>query len=217
MSAGLTAHWPLFGLRLRTGDLELRVPTDGDLAELVDVARAGVHPPERMPFLVAWTDKPPGRFEREFLQYHWGCRASWTAEDWTVDFAVRHRGRVVGCQGIGAREFRVTRTVVTGSWLGQAFQGRGIGTGMRAAVLALAFDGLGALEAHSGAFADNPESAAVSRKLGYRPAGRAVHVRRGERAVEHRYVLDRDAWRGADRPAVEIGGLEDCIGCFGST
>ena len=36
------------------------------------------------------------------------------------------------------------RTVGTGSWLGRPYQGRGIGKEMRGAVLALAFDGLGA-------------------------------------------------------------------------
>ena len=42
---------------------------------------------------------------------------------------------------------------------------------MRGAVLALAFDGLGAESATTEAFVDNPASAGVSRALGYRPNG----------------------------------------------
>ncbi len=44
---------------------------------------------------------------------------------------------------------------------------------MRAAVLLLAFDHLGARTARSEAFADNPASLRVSEKLGYAPDGRA--------------------------------------------
>jgi hypothetical protein len=49
---------PLFGLRLRTPRLELRLPTDDELVELRELAHAGVHPPDEMPFAVAWTDAP---------------------------------------------------------------------------------------------------------------------------------------------------------------
>jgi hypothetical protein len=51
-------------------------------------------------------------------------------------------GVVVGSQGIGGRDFAVLREVHTGSWLGLRYQGQGIGTQMRAAVLHLAFEGL---------------------------------------------------------------------------
>ncbi|MBV8081300.1 MAG: GNAT family N-acetyltransferase, partial [Actinobacteria bacterium] len=47
---------PLFGLRITTPRLELRFPTLDELVELANVARAGVHPPDTMPFRVAWTD-----------------------------------------------------------------------------------------------------------------------------------------------------------------
>ena len=69
----------------------------------------------------------------------------------------------------------------TGSWLGRSFQGRGIGTEMRAAVLELAFRGLGAATAESGALEGNAASARVSEKLGYRHDGleRGRPTRRG--------------------------------------
>jgi RimJ/RimL family protein N-acetyltransferase len=212
----LTKHWPLFRLRLRTGSLELRYPSDDDLAVLADLAAGGVHPPEQMPFLSAWTDLPRGELERGVLQWHWRGRAEWSSEGWAADFVVLRNGEVVGSQGIGSQEFAVRRTVVTGSWLGLRHQNQGTGTGMRHAILALAFEGLRALEAHSGAFEDNPQSAAVSRKLGYREAGHAVHVRRGQRAVETRFVLGRESWERSERPVVEIDGLDACREMFGA-
>lgn len=44
--------WPLSGLRLVTGRLELRVPREGDLVALAELATAGVHDPEVMPFSI---------------------------------------------------------------------------------------------------------------------------------------------------------------------
>ena len=51
-------------------------------------------------------------------------------------------GSVAGVQGMLATDFAVNRQVSTGSWLGQAYHGRGIGKEMRAAILHLAFAGL---------------------------------------------------------------------------
>jgi RimJ/RimL family protein N-acetyltransferase len=63
---------------------------------------------------------------------------------------------------------------------------------MRAAVLLFAFDHLGTRSARSGAFADNPASAGVSRRLGYRRDGTETLVRRGA-PVEHiRMVVTSD-------------------------
>ena len=53
-------------------------------------------------------------------------------------------GEVVAVQDLFAVAFPVTRVAPTGSWLRRRFQGRGIGTAMRAAVLHLAFEGLDA-------------------------------------------------------------------------
>ncbi len=87
---------------------------------------------------------------------------------------------------------------------------------MRVAVLHLAFAGLGALEARSGAFSDNAASLAVSRRLGYRPDGREVGVRRGRRAIERRLVLTRGDWEASERPATTVEGLEPCLELFGA-
>ena len=73
----------------------------------------------------------------------------------------------MGQQEIAGRDYRILREVSTFSWLGLRYQGQGLGTEMRAAVLHLAFAGLGAAEAVSGAFDDNAQSLRVSEKLGY--------------------------------------------------
>jgi RimJ/RimL family protein N-acetyltransferase len=44
---------------------------------------------------------------------------------------------------VSGRDFAVLREVHTGSWLGQRYQGQGLGTEMRSAVLHLGFAGLG--------------------------------------------------------------------------
>ncbi|MFD8087591.1 GNAT family N-acetyltransferase [Kitasatospora sp. NPDC059722] len=167
----LIDHWPLLGLRLTTPRLELRLPSGEELSELADLAAEGVHDPGRMPFSVPWTDLPPRERARSVVQYHWLRLGNWTPDDWALNLAVFEHGRIVGLQTIAARDFATLREVDTGSWLGLRHQGRGVGTEMRAAVLHLAFAGLEAAEATSGAFADNPSSFRVFRQARLR-AGR---------------------------------------------
>ncbi|MEV0615258.1 GNAT family N-acetyltransferase [Nonomuraea sp. NPDC050404] len=206
-------HWPVFDLRLTTPRLELRIPSYDDLDELAERALEGVHEPERTPFGVPWTDAPAAELPGNVVRYHLGVIAGWRAEEWCCNFAVVHEGRVIGIQDVKGVDFAITREVHTGSWLGRAHQGRGLGTEMRAAVLHLAFAGLGALTAVSSAFLDNPASLGVSRKLGYRQNGLSVHSIRGQRAQQQQLRLD-----AADFTApvpVEIHGLKPCLPHFG--
>ena len=85
---------------------------------------------------------------------------------------------------------------------------------MRAAVLALAFDGLGAELAESGYFQGNAASARVSAKLGYTDNGDEVWAVAGKRAIERRLNLTREAWK-RDLVPVTIEGLEPCLKLFG--
>jgi RimJ/RimL family protein N-acetyltransferase len=120
-------------------------------------------------------------------------RAEFSPKAWTLDLLVRHEGVVVGCQGFHTRDFLVTRTGETGSWLGRPYQGRGIGTLMRQAICVTLFDHLGAEEITSAAFLDNPASLAVSRKLGYVDNGQIRRQRReGELAVTQQLLLRPD-------------------------
>lgn len=207
--------WPLRHLVLRTPRLELRPDDDEGLAELVEVAYRGVHPPDEMPFLVPWTDADPRYLGRGSLQHFWAQRAALAPERWWVHFLVRTEGRVVGVQSLGAVDFGVTREVETGSWLGMAHQGAGIGTEMRAAVLMFAFDELGALAARSGAFTDNVASLRVSAKLGYRRDGTATVARRGARTAEVRLLLEAAQLVRPGWPLVAEG-VDGCRGLLGA-
>jgi hypothetical protein len=111
-------HWPLFGLRLRTPRLELRLPSLADLDELAGVAADGVHDPAVQPFGVPWTDVPPDQRARSVLQFHLRELGAWSPQDWTLNLVVEMDGAIAGTQGITGRDFAVLREVHTGSWLG---------------------------------------------------------------------------------------------------
>lgn len=207
--------WPLYDLQLRTEHLELRLPTEPEIEELCALAARGIHPPGEMPFGVAWSTKPSPRFEREFIQWHWLQRATWTPEAWSLELAVFLDGRPIGCQALAANRFATFRTVNTGSWLGRGDQGRGLGKEMRSAVLGLAFDGLGAEVATSEAFLDNPASAGVSRSLGYHSDGAGSIAPEGVARPTERFRLTREVWRNRPHGALIIDNLDACREMFG--
>lgn len=209
-------HWPLFSLRVTTPRLELRVPDDEDIVDLIEVVdRQGIHDPDVMPFSVPWTDRPAPYRQRESCQWYWRCRAEWRPEDWKLSLAVVVDGHIVGAQDLAATWFPVLGVVSTGSWLGREHQGRGIGKEMRAAVLHLAFEGLGASEAHSGAFSDNAASLATSRALGYEDNGMSWEVRREQRAPLQHLRMTKERWLEHRREDIAVSGLEPCLDLFG--
>ncbi|HSC74197.1 MAG TPA: GNAT family protein [Gaiellaceae bacterium] len=202
---------PLWSLRVRTPRLVLRLPTEDELVELFRIAEGGIHPPEEMPFYVPWTD---GLDLDGFLAFHRAAWAEWRPEKWTLNLITFLDGEPIGSQGAGAEDFTTKREVETGSWLGAPFQGKGLGTEQRAAVLELAFSGLGADAAVSGSFVHNVKSQRVSEKLGYRVAGTRTMESRGA-PVEHLdYRLDRADWLSP--VAVEIAGLGPALPLFGA-
>jgi RimJ/RimL family protein N-acetyltransferase len=211
----LIDHWPLLGLRLTTPRLELRVPSGEELGDLADLAAEGMHQPGRRPFLVSWPDLPPQERARALVQRHWRHCADWSGDDWSLDLAVFADGQIVGQQEISARDFPVLREVSTFSWLGVRHHGSGIGTQMRAAALHLAFAGLGATDAISGAFDDNIPSLRVSEKLGYEPDGIERLAAHGRVTTTRRLRLTRERWEAADRVPVTITGLAPCLPLFG--
>ncbi len=209
-------HWPLYGLRLRTPRLELRLPALAELDALAGLSTEGVHDPSLMPFAVPWSDLPPAERAHSVMQFHWRTLGNWTPQAWDLPLAVFLGGVVVGSQGISARDFAIKGEVSTGSWLGRRYQGQGIGTEMRAAVLHLAFAGLNAESAITAALTDNPASSAVSRKLGYLPNGMArTRVRDGV-GYEQRFALDRSRWDHCRTVPVEMDGLAPCLPHFGA-
>jgi len=208
-----TEHWPLFELRVDTPRLTLRYPDDDDCIALVDVAADGIHDPSWMPFSFPWTDTAPPLLQRQSLQFMWRMRAEWTPENWHLLMAVVVDGRVVGMQAVLAEQFSVLRTVTTGSWLGRRYQGKGIGTEMRAAILHLAFAVLGAEYASTRAFADNAPSIGVTRRLGYEEVGRELVVRRNEAAWMLAFRLPRSHWQARDD--ITVTGAAPCLELFG--
>jgi len=207
---------PLYGLRLRTPRLELRLGSHDELIALARLAEDGIHPPEEMPFGVAWSDGigEPG-FVDEFVGFHEGQLAAWSQDGWHLNLLVWAQGQLAGTQTVGAERFAETSVVGTGSWLGARFQRRGYGTEMRAAVLELAFRELGAVAAESSWMVGNRASARVSEKLDYHEVGVSEIAPRGVPVPHHKVRVDRDSWRCP--VPVDIAGLAACLPLFGLT
>ena len=129
-------------------------------------------------------------------------------------FVAFRDGRPIGVQALRTKDFARTREVDTGSWLGRAHQGQGLGTEMRAGVLTFAFELLGATRAVSGAIDGNPQSLAVSRRLGYEVTGTSTVAPRGARGGAHRPpTCTRDRFTSPVR--VEVDGFEGLQPLFG--
>jgi hypothetical protein len=201
----LTDAWPLFGLRLRSERLVLRLPTDDELVDLMALARAGVHPPDEMPFGVAWSTLSSPTSSAA-LQ-HYGASARRSPERWFLNswWNGTHRGAVADAERLAihrtigrARLDSRTRTRF----------GRGVAAGF-------AFDGLGALVAESAAFVDNAASNAVSRSLGYEENGFGSLAPQGVARVTQRFRMTADGWRSRPRPPLVIEGLDACREMFG--
>lgn len=216
--------WPVTGLRLRTGDLTLRPAVESDLDTLGALLPSDV---ELDPSIPQPFGLEPAQARAVLIrQEYWRRLGSWTPAGWILEFVVLSGGGVLGTQTLEARDFAVLRTVETASWLVTDARARGIGKAMRTAVLALAFDGLGAQVAETEAWADNAASLGVSRALGYEPNGTTRHVRTGGHGNPDpgatvsgdmpKLRLDADGWRSRARPAVEISGLDACRAWFGA-
>jgi len=188
--------WPFYALRITTPRLELRVPDDEDIVELVAAAQAGIHPAGEMPFGVPWTDwlHEPEALHR-FSSFYWASRGSITPEKWSLPFAVVSDGAIVGTQELLAEDFAGARSVSSGSWLTASAQGRG----------------LGALEAQTSTWVDNRASQRVSLRLGYLHEGQQLLARRGEPTAHLRYRLTREAWQQNRFDGIEIHHLEPCL------
>ncbi|WP_029291999.1 GNAT family N-acetyltransferase [Cellulomonas sp. HZM] len=206
----LADHWPLVDLAVTSGDLTLRYVDDELLPQVAALAARGVHAPDAMPFYFPWTRGSADDVARSVLTYHWRTRAETSPDRWALELALIRDGEVLGVQGMTASDFPVLRTAETGSWLGLEHHGQGLGTRMRLMILHLLFDGLGAERATTGAFADNPASLGVTRKLGYRANGDDRLAREGVATTSLRFALDRADWQTRPehhRPPIELHGV----------
>ena len=211
--------WPLFDLVVRPPQVTLRLPREDELLALAGHAAGRVLPEHEAGFMGPWTQVPSPEFERSFVQFHWGLRASWTPEHWSLVLGVYPDAREgpVGMMGADATAFAQTRSATTGAWLLPDWRGRGLGRESRAAILHLLFDGLGAREARSAAHPDNGPSNAVSRSLGYRADGtETVLAGGGEAVTVVRLALSREEWLVRRRDDIELSGIGSCLAMFGA-
>jgi RimJ/RimL family protein N-acetyltransferase len=202
--------WPPLGVHLSVSDIELSAIDDATALDLGRLAAAGIHG-DALPFPTPWSRGSAVEVARNVYTHQSGLRARCSAERWTLEFAARLDGTLIGLQSLEALDFPTARSAESGSWLGREFQGRGIGTLLRVAILSFAFDGLGAEEVRTSAWADNTASNAVTRKLGYRPNGEQVLDREGTATVMKRYRLDRATWEQRPvelRQHVQMDGLD---------
>ena len=209
-------HWPLFGLRVRTPRIELRYPSDDDVAEIAQRSvTEGIHNPAWMPFAFEWTDVAPPLQQRSSMQFHWGLRATWQPEHWHCNFVVIESGRIVGTQSAEATEFPRLGEATTGSFVLRPEQGRGLGTEMRSAILHLVFAGLGAQHALTGAWSDNAPSLGVTRRLGYELTGTRRMLSRGIPREMSLFRVSREVWAQTRRDDIVVEGLGPCLDLFG--
>lgn len=209
-------HWPLWDIRIRTPRLELRPVREAEMADLSQLIDGGIHDPATMPFLIPFTDAPNPQRAHDSYRFWMGCWAGWSVASWRLVLAAYSDGRCVGSQDLQATDFPTLRTVTTGSWLGLPHQGHGLGREMRAAVLQLAFKGLGAQRAATEAFEDNVASQRVTESLGYHRNGSEVVRRRDGSATVLRYVLERADWEPRRRDDIALDGLSaEALDMFG--
>lgn len=209
--------YPPLDLRVVTPRLELRGATDDLLEQLASVVRLGKATADPPPW-----DDPSAFYESDpdmrvwtWLQGIWRGRGRVGPELWRLYFVVIVDGEPVGMQDLTGNEFDSFGTVETTSWVSSDARQRGIGTEMRAAVLHLAFDGLGAEEAHSEAAVDNVGSNGVSERLGYERNGTAWATHQGQPVLGQRWRLDRETWAAKRRNDIELSGIEGCCAVLG--
>ncbi len=208
--------WPLFDLRVRTPRLELRYIDDEMAAELALLATKGIHDAGFMPFTMPWSLEPSPVLERNTMQFYWRCRAETSPTDWNINLATLVDGMVVGTTGLMAKGFPILRQFETGSWLGRAFQGQGIGKEMRIATLHLGFLGLAGEIATTSAWEDNGPSLGVTTSLGYTHASQRRGVRQATASVMQHFEMSRSDFSARlQRADIELVGVESCMNLLG--
>jgi len=208
-------YWPLFDLSVRTPRLELRYPDDDMCTRLAGAAGGDLFAGTGNQFRLDWTSDPSPERERRSLQFYWRCRAELSPASWNLPLVVLVAGEPAGSQGLHADDFAHKRSIESGSWLAERFQGRGLAREMRLAMLHLAFDGLGATEALSGAFETNVRSLRVSQSLGYSDNGEQVMMRGDRPTRVLNFRMDSATFAALRRQDIVIENLAECLPLLG--
>ncbi|MBB3750012.1 RimJ/RimL family protein N-acetyltransferase [Mycolicibacterium sp. BK634] len=211
------AHiWPLFDLQVVTPRVVLRYVDDELGVQLATLAAKGIHDPATMPFSEPWTDVPSPQLERNSLQYYWRNRAEASPARWNLDLAVLVDDAVVGMCSVHAEDFPRNRSLTTGSWLGLAHQGHGLGKELRQAALHLIFAGFDADVAITRAWHDNAASLAVTRSLPYVETGTTVEDRRDRPDTMVGFAMTPGRWATIRRNDIRLVGIEAVRGLLGT-
>lgn len=209
--------YPPLDVRITTPALELRGATDALLDELVPLVRAGRATADPPPWddPSSFYEPDPDRRVEGWLRGVWRGRGTLRPDFWRLHFVVVRGGEAVGMQDLIGHDFDTFGTVESSSWISSEVRGRGIGTECRAAILHLAFEGLGAAEAASEAAVENAASNAISARLGYARDGTSWATHQGVPKLGQRWRLTRDNWSTRRRADIEMVGLERCRACLG--
>ena len=163
----LARIWPPFGLEITAShageEISLRVMRDEDIAVLSDATPTDIFgsdiPEHAFGWLFDAANSP--------AQFRWSHRVQMSPAHWSLDLVVIKDGGVIGSVDMRANDFTTTKSIETGSWIYHCFQGRGIGTLVRHAIVELGFNHFGAERLTTAWARSNKASAAVSAKLGY--------------------------------------------------
>ena len=202
--------WPVMGLRATADEVVLRPVVEGDIVELATLLPDDY---ELDPTIDSAAELPR---PLHLLRTYWRDQAVWRTDSWKLHLAaIAPSGRPIGMQILEAEDFAADRTVDSASWVTPAARRRGFGAAMRGAMLALAFDGLGARRAVTSAWQDNTASLAVSRRHGYEVDHVEQRVRGDAQDVLVHLQLSVDSWRATPHQRVELTGVEPALASFG--
>lgn len=152
---------------------------------------------------------------QQWMRSVWRGRGTVRPDAWRLYSVVFVDGEPVGQQDLTGNEFDAFGTVESTSWVSSDVRQRGIGTEMRSAILHLAFDGLGAAEAHSEGAVDNVGSNTVSERLGYERNGMAWATHQDKPVLGQRWRLERATWQARRRDDITMSGVAECRTALG--
>lgn len=188
-------HPPL-GLIIRTPRLILQ-PADEPCALRLAMAvlEHGIHDTNHSPFGTQWSDADATTVARRVFT---DSLPKTHERLWKLSFAVRLAGTPDTPIGVVVlrQDGDLEGGVCTASWFVRPMHGNGLGTETRAALLKLAFDGMGADYASSLVFTNNTASLGVTQKFGYTHMSSEMREVRGSLEEYAKMTLTREQWRG---------------------